>query len=126
MSDPKKLSRRQREIMDVVFELRKATVNQVVAELSDAPTSMAVRRMMHVLVDRGFLKGRRKGREVVYSPARSRAIAGVKALQHVLDTFFGGAMDEALAAHLSREESVAAERLERLEKLIEETRKKGD
>jgi predicted transcriptional regulator len=126
MSDSKKLSRRQREIMDVVFGLRKATVNQVVSELSDAPTPMAVRRMMHVLVDRGFLKGRRHGRKVVYSPARSQATAGVKALQHVLDTFFGGAMDKALAAHLSRKEPVTAERLERLKKLIEETRKKGD
>jgi predicted transcriptional regulator len=124
MPDAKQLSRRQREIMDVVFGLRTATVNQVVAALSDPPTPMAVRRMMHVLVDRGFLKKRRDGREVVYSPARSQSTAGVKALQHVLDTFFGGAMDEALAAHLSRKEPVGAERLERLEKLIAEARKK--
>ena len=111
--------------MDVVFARREATVKQIVEALPDAPTSMAVRRMMHVLVERGFLKGRQEGREVVYSPARSQKKAGAKALQHVLDTFFGGAVDEALAAHLSKSGSVEEEQLERLQELIEEARKKG-
>ena len=125
MTDPKQLSRRQREIMDAVYERGEATVNQVAASLSNAPTPMAVRRMMHVLVEREFLKRRRDGREVVYSPARPRASAAINALQHVLDTFFGGAIDEALAAHLAQDESLDEQRLKQLQALIAEARKQG-
>lgn len=125
MSDPANLSRRQRQIMDVVFARREATVNQIAEQLPEAPTTMAVRRMMHVLTERGFLTRSKRGREVVYAPAKSQARAGVKALQHVLDTFFGSSMDEALAAHLSQRRKVAPEQLKRLEGLIAEARKKG-
>ena len=111
--------------MDVVYAKGEATVNQVVADLPDAPTAMAVRRMMHVLVERGFVKRRQEGREVVYFPARSQTSAGASALQHVLDTFFGGALDEALAAHLSRKKSLSEEELQRVQGLIEKARKEG-
>ena len=124
--DPSALSRRQRQIMDVVFARREATVNDIVGDLRDPPTSMAVRRMMHVLVDRGFLKRRQQGREVAYSPVRSQAKAGASALQHVLDTFFGGAVDEALAAHFSQKKALDDEQLERLQGLIEAARKEGN
>ena len=60
---------------------------------------MAVRRMMHILEEKGRLKRREAGREAVYLPAESKAKAGITALRRVLDTFFGGAVDDALAAH---------------------------
>jgi predicted transcriptional regulator len=106
MSDPTELSRRERQIMDLVFALGEATVNQVAERLPDPPTPMAVRRMMHILEEKNFLVRRQEGREVVYRPAQSKVKAGESALQHVLDTFFGGALDEALAAHFSRKKTI--------------------
>jgi len=111
--------------MDVVFAKREATVHQVAEGLSEAPTPMAVRRMLHLLVERGFLNRRREGKEVVYFPARSQVKAGANALKHVLDTYFGGAIDKALAAHLSRDEPLSSERLKNLRKLIKDAQKEG-
>lgn len=125
MTDPIELSRRERQIMDVVFRSGEATVNQVVASLADPPTPMAVRRMMHILEEKGFLKRVGEGREVVYQPKQSKQGIGKKALQHVIDTFFGGSLDEALAAHLTERRSIPEEELARLKSLIEQARKEG-
>ena len=118
-------SRRERQIMDVVFARGEATVNQICAEIPDAPTDMAVRRMMHILEEKGHLRRRQEGREVVYLPVQSKARAGLNALQGVLDTFFGGALDEALAAQLTKKESVTADQLARMRALIDRARKEG-
>ncbi|HSG71254.1 MAG TPA: BlaI/MecI/CopY family transcriptional regulator, partial [Planctomycetaceae bacterium] len=68
MTDASELSRRERQIMDVVFALGEATVNQVVEAIPDAPTPMAVRRMMHILEEKQQLRRKKQGREVVYLP----------------------------------------------------------
>lgn len=81
MSDPSDLSRRERQIMDAVYSLGEATVKTI----PDPPTSMSVRRLMHILVE----KGQGKGREVSYRPRKAKAEAGQSALQGVLETFFG-------------------------------------
>lgn len=126
MPEPPNLSRRERQIMDAVFALGEATVKQVVEAISDAPTAMAVRRMMHILEDKGHLKRREKGREVIYSPRVTRVKAGRSALQNVLETFFGGSLEEALAAHLhSRKDSVSDEERTRLIALIEQAKHEG-
>lgn len=125
MPDISELSRRQRQIMDVVFARGEATVNQVVAGLPNPPTAMAVRRMMHVLEERGYLKRHREGREVVYVPTRSQSGAGASALQHVLDTFFGGSLKDALAVHLSQRKKLSAEELKEAQALIAQARKEG-
>ena len=125
MHDPSKLSRRERQIMDIIYTAGEATVRQVQAKLPDPPTDMAVRRMLQILEERGQLRRRSEGREVIYLPAHSKARAGVKALQHVLDTFFSGAVDEALAAHLASKEAATPEQLARMRKIIEEARKEG-
>jgi predicted transcriptional regulator len=125
MHDPSQLSRRERQIMDLIYMAGEATVRQVQAKLPDPPTDMAVRRMLQILEEKGHLRRRPEGREVVYLPAQSKARAGVKALQHVLDTFFSGAVDEALAAHLASNEAAAPEQLARMRKLIEQARKEG-
>lgn len=126
MPEPPKLSRRERQIMDAVFALGEATVNQVVEAISDAPTAMAVRRMMHILEEKGHLKRREKGREVIYSPREARVKAGRSALQNVLETFFGGSLEEALAAHLhSRKDKVTDEERARLIALIEQAESEG-
>ena len=126
MPKPTDLSRRERQIMDAVFALGEATVNQVVESIPDAPTAMAVRRMMHILEEKGDLKRRENGREVIYSPRETKAKAGRNAFQSVLETFFSGSLEQALAAHLhSRKDSVTDEERERLIALIEQARAEG-
>ena len=125
MPNPTHLSRRERQIMEVVFARGEATVNQICAEIPDAPTDMAVRRMMHILEEKGHLRRRKEGREVVYLPAQSKARAGLNALQRVLDTFFDGSLDEALAAQLTRKEGVTHDQLSRMRTLIDRARKEG-
>ena len=118
------LSRRERQIMDILYVRNEATVNQVCDALPDPPTPMAVRRMMHILEEKGHLKRREEGREVVYAPRETRNKAGRNAFDRVLETFFGGSLEEALAAHLlSRKSKVTSEERNRLVKLIEQARK---
>ena len=90
MPEPSGLSRRERQIMDAVFSLGEATVNQVVETIPSPPTAMAVRRMMHILEEKGYLRRRKSGREVIYVPRQARDKAGRRAFQQVLETFFGG------------------------------------
>ncbi len=126
MPKPPDLSRRERQIMDAVFALGEATVNQVVDSIPDAPTAMAVRRMMHILEEKGHLKRRENGREVIYSPRETKVKAGRSAFQNVLETFFGGSLEQGLAAHLhSRKDNITDEERERLIALIEQARAEG-
>jgi predicted transcriptional regulator len=126
MPDPAELSRRERQIMDAVFALGEATVNKIVEAIPDAPTPMAVRRMMHILEEKGHLKRREEGREVVYLPREAKDKAGRSAFQRVLETFFGGSLEDALAAHLvARKDGVSDDERGRLVKLIEDARKEG-
>lgn len=118
-------SRRERQIMDALFARGEATVRDIQAALPDPPSDMAVRRLLHILEEKGHLKRKTRGRAVVYSPRQTRAKVGLKALRHVLDTFFGGAVDEALAAHLADPEAVSPEQLARLRELIAQTKKEG-
>ncbi len=126
MPDFSELSRRERQIMDAVFALGGATVNQICETIPDPPTPMAVRRMMHILEEKGHLKRKGTGREVVYLPREAKDKAGRSAFQRVLETFFGGSLEEALSVHLlSRKDGVSVEEKARLIKLIEDSRKEG-
>ena len=79
MNQPSQLSRRERQIMDAVYALGEATVNQVVETISSPPTAMAVRRMMHILEEKGHLRRRENGREMVYAPRQAKQKAGRRA-----------------------------------------------
>jgi predicted transcriptional regulator len=126
MPEPSELSRRERQIMEAVFALGQATVNQVVESIPAPPTAMAVRRLMHILEEKGHLRRRESGREVIYIPRQTKDKAGRRALERVLETFFGGSLEEALAAHLhSRKDRLSADERERLIKLIEQARQEG-
>jgi len=121
------LSRRERQIMEVLFTRGEATVLQIAEALPNPPTPMAVRRMLHILVEKGHLKRRQEGREMVYAPREGKTKAGTNALRRVLETFFGGSLEEALAAHLiSRKDKVSNEERKRLLKLIQQTREEGN
>ena len=118
------LSRRERQILDILYAEDGATVMEVCKRLPDPPTDMAVRRLIHILEEKGHVRRRKQGREFVYLPRRPKKLAGIKALQHVLDTFFDGAVDEALAAHLARNEAgITEEQFRRMMRSIEQARK---
>jgi len=126
MPEPSELSRRERQIMDAVFALGEATVNQVVESIPSPPTAMAVRRMMHILEEKGHLRRRENGREVIYAPRQTKNKAGRQAFEQVLETFFGGSLEEALAAHFhSRKDHVSREERARLIALIQQAKKEG-
>ena len=120
------LSRRERQIMDILYAHGGATTMEVWREIPDPPTDMAIRRLLHILEEKGHVRRRKRGREYVYVPKRSKQRAGLAALQHVLDTFYEGALDEALAAHLAKKEpNITPEQLERIRDLINQARKEG-
>jgi predicted transcriptional regulator len=126
MPEPSEFSRRERQIMDAVFALGEATVNQVVDAIPSPPTAMAVRRMMHILEEKGHLRRRESGKEVIYAPRQTKQKAGRHALEQVLETFFGGSLEEALAAHLhSRKDQVTPEERQRLIALIQQAEQEG-
>jgi predicted transcriptional regulator len=112
--------------MDAVFALGEATVNKVVEAIPSPPTAMAVRRMMHILEEKGYLRRRKSGREVIYFPRQTKIAAGRRAFAQVLETFFGGSLEEAMAAHLhSRKDHISADERKRLIALIEQAQQEG-
>ena len=120
------LSRRERQIMDVVYGRGSATAVEVVESLPDPPSKTAVRTLMRILEEKGHLKHVQRGREFVYQPTRPRLRAGRSAFQRVLATFFEGSLEKAVAAHLSDSAAdLSAEELQRLADLIQEARKQG-
>ncbi len=120
------LSRRERQIMDIVFARGAATGADILAKLPKPPTRGALRTMLRILEDKGHLTHSKKSREFVYRPARSRRRVGPPAFQRVVDTFFGGSLRNAVAAHLAqRSTDISDEELRRLAELIREARKKG-
>lgn len=126
MLDETPLSRREREIMDAVYQLGTASTNDVLGKMADPPSRTAVRTFMRILEEKGHLTHRLQGREFLYRPVKPRQAAGRSAVQRVLRTFFGGSLEKAVAVYLSDPGSaISAEELQRVESLIREARKKG-
>ena len=126
MAREEMLSRRERQIMDIVYRHREVSVNDVLEDLPDPPSYSAVRALMRVLEDKGHLKHREDGPRYMYSPTTSRSQARDHALDRVLDTFFGGSTERAVAALLDRAAAdLDASELDRLSQLIERAREEG-
>jgi predicted transcriptional regulator len=92
------LGRRERQIMNVVFRLGRASVSQVQSELPDPPSYSAVRAMLGFLEDKGYLRHEQDGLKYVYLPTADRNKARTSALQHLVKTFFAGSAADAAAA----------------------------
>ena len=119
------LSRRERQIMDVVYARREASATEVWEALPDRPSRTAVRTLLRILEDKGHLRHEKRGRQFVYQPTRPRRRAGMSALQGVLQTFFDGSLEKAVSAHLSQPSAkVTPEELQRLVGLINDAREK--
>jgi predicted transcriptional regulator len=120
------LSRRERQIMDIVYRRSHATAADVLADLPDPPSKTAVRTLLRILEAKGHLRHRQEGLAYVYLPSRPRAQAGRSALRRVLQTFFDGSLEKAVAAHLvDAAVDLTPEELERLAELIRQARAKG-
>lgn len=116
-----RLSRRERQILDVIYQLGAATAAQVHAKLSDPPTDATVRKLIRVLEEKGHVTHRRTGREYVYRPCVSRGRASRAALRHLVETFFDGSAPRAVAALLNAsKDRLSREDVDRLTALIEE------
>src|SRR3954469_4806173 len=96
-----KLSRREREVMDALFQAGEATAAEVQARMPEPPGYTAVRTTLRILEDKGYVEHRADGRRYVYRPRGSPRKAGRSALGRVLRVFFGGSLEEALTAHFS-------------------------
>ncbi|MEY3228750.1 MAG: Penicillinase repressor [Planctomycetota bacterium] len=118
------LSRRERQILDVVYALGQASAAQVVARLSDAPSKTAVRTFLRILESKGHLIHEVDGRTYVYRASRPRQRAGTGAFRRVLDVFFGGSLEKAVAAHLGESAAELDEaELKRLVDLVQQARR---
>lgn len=126
MNKQPSLSRRERQIMDIIYELKDATAAQVLERLPNPPSYSAVRALLRVLENKGHLCHTQDGPRYVYSPTMSRDKARKHALRHLQKTFFNGSTEEVMAALLDiSEDNLSEEEYERLRTLIEKARKEG-
>lgn len=126
MEDEQKLSRRERQIMEVVHRFGTATVKEITDALPDPPTEDSIRAILRILERKGRLVRRETSGKLAYVPAETPDSARRSALKRVLDTFFGGSLDAAVATFLTDEEAdVSTEELSRLAARIAVARKEG-
>lgn len=113
------LARRERQIMDVLYKLERATVGEVVAAFPDQPHYSTVRAQLRVLEGKGHVRHEEHGLRYVYFPAVPRDVARRSALRHLVETFFDGSTEKVVAALLGGEVSqISREEMDRLARLI--------
>jgi len=121
-----KLSRREREIMNVIYRAGRATAADVLDQLADPPSYSAVRALLRVLEEKGHLRHEEDGPRYVFLPTVPRERAGQSALKQLLHTFFDGSTEQAVAALLDLSSTrLSDEELGRLGRLIADARKEG-
>jgi BlaI family penicillinase repressor len=122
----RRLSRREREIMDILYELGEASAATVRARMNEAPSYSAVRATLAILERKGLLRHEDDGRRYVYRPRVARDRARRSAIEHLLATFFGGSAAGAVMTLLERPGlDLSPEDLERMTRLIARARKEG-
>jgi predicted transcriptional regulator len=120
------LARRERQILDVLYRLARASVGEVLAQLPDKPSYSTVRAQLRVLEEKGHVRHEEHGLRYVYLPSVPREVARRSALRHLVDTFFEGSTEKVVAALLGGEVArISPEELDRLARLIAKDRKEG-
>src|SRR5215510_5859903 len=104
------LSRRERQVMDILFRRGEATAAEVMSDLPDPPTYSSVRSILSILVEKGHVTHREEGLRYVYLPAASTTQIRDEALRHVIHTFFNGSTEQVVAAALRMSDSKLSER----------------
>lgn len=121
---PAALSRRERQIMDVLYQRGQASVSDVLAALGGKPHYSTVRAQLRVLEEKGHLRHEEHGLRYVYFPTVPRDVARRSALRHLVETFFGGSTERVVAALLGGEVArISPEELDRLARMIAKSRK---
>ena len=122
---PLDLSRRERQILEILYRLGQASAAEVSEQMSDAPTYTTVRGLLRVLEKKGHVRHEDNGVRYVYFPVMPKTIAGTSVLAHVIRTFFNGSPADAMAALLGSSSKVSEVELRRLTRLVERARKGG-
>jgi BlaI family penicillinase repressor len=121
-----KLSRRERQIMDVLYRLGRATAAEILAALPDPPSYSAIRAMLRILEEKKHIVHEEKDLRYVFMPVVSRDKARRSALRHMLDTFFDGSPEQAVATLLDvSARNLSEEELDRLAALIQKAKQEG-
>lgn len=124
MTDPRLLTRRERQLLDVLYSLGPATAAQVREALDDPPSYSTVRTLLQILVQKGHLAHHQRGKAYVYEPVLAPPTAARSAIQRVVTTFFQGSAAEAIAALLNRPgDALSSTELDRIEALIAAARR---
>lgn len=120
------LSRRERQIMDILFARGRSTAAEVMAGLPDPPSYSAVRAMLRILEDKGHVRHEQDGPRYIYLPTVARESAKKFAIRHVLKTFFDGSATQAISALLDEDGAKLSDaELDRLARMIDRARKGG-
>jgi BlaI family penicillinase repressor len=124
-ADSQHLSRRERQIMDIIFARGQATAAEVNEALPDVRSDSTVRTLLRILEEKGHLKHREDGQRFVYVPTRTRAAESKSALRRVVKTFFEGSLADAVAALVDTADGkLPAEDLKRIEAIIKNAKSK--
>ncbi|MCW5981407.1 MAG: BlaI/MecI/CopY family transcriptional regulator [Bryobacteraceae bacterium] len=118
-----KLSRRERQIMDILYKLERATAAEVLAALPDQPSYSTVRAQLRVLEGKGHVRHEEHGLRYVFAPVVPREKVRQSALRHLVETFFEGSTEKVVAALLGGNSKPSDEELARLSELIDEAKK---
>ncbi len=116
------MSKRESQIMDIVYALGEATASQVMERMPDDLSRAAVRTFLRILEEKGHLTHKQIGRHYVFKPVQGKQRAGEGALRRVLDVFYDGSLEEAVAAYLAKRGDVD---LQKMAELINQARKEG-
>ena len=126
MADLRALSRRERQIMDFLYQRGRASAAEVQAGIADAPGYSAVRAMLRTLEEKGVVSHEEDGRAYIYRPIVPRDQAQSSALTHLVTTFFGGSTEQAVAALLDLNgPRLSPAALERMAQLVDDARREG-
>ena len=120
------LTRREREIMDILHRRGRATAHEVMDDLADPPSYSAVRTFLRLLEERGHVGHEQDGPRYVYAPTVARREAQRSAMAHLVETFFDGSVEDAVATLVeSRKPKLSAQELDRIAALIAKAKKEG-
>lgn len=126
MTDSTPLSRREREVMDIIHQLEEATAAQIQERMEVPPSNGAIRSVLRILVNKQHLAFEQRGPVYVYSPTAPKAAVQKSAARHLLRTFFGGSVQGAIAALLDLEDTqLSAQEQERIKAMIDQAAKEG-
>jgi len=120
------LSRRERQIMEILYQRGKASASEVLNAMEDAPSNSAVRTLLGVLEAKGHVRRRAEGLKYVYTPTVARDKAKRTAVKHLLDTYFSGSPEQIVAALLDVSSTqLTREELDRIGEMIEKAKREG-